>query len=103
MTRAKICLVLLAGACTLLRLAAIRGDFGLDEIWSWVIAYRCRSLWEMASIAHDNNHILNSLVLYELKSEVAHKWLFRLPAALYPSMPVSPWFSRACSTKLNSF
>ena len=90
MSRPTVWLVLFASVAVALRLAAIRGDFTLDEVWSWVIAGQCQSPWDVLTFGHDNNHILNTLWLYALPSGFEHKWLFRLPAALASSLAL--WF-----------
>lgn len=77
---------LAAVAC---RLAASRGDLTLDEIWSVLIAGRASSALHIPMIAHDNNHILNTLVVYALGPDAA-QIAYRLPAALAASLAL--WF-----------
>jgi len=69
-------LVLLAGV---LRLLAARGDLWLDEVWSLQMLAELRSPLEIFGLRHDNNHLLNSLLLWALRgfdSDLA----WRLPA-----------------------
>ena len=90
MKRATAVLLLFSIFAVALRLAAVRGDFVLDEIWSWMIAIQCESPWQIVTYGHDNNHILNTLVLYTLEPAIAHKWLLRLPAAAASCLAL--WF-----------
>jgi hypothetical protein len=59
---------LVAAACLaafgLLRLLAAFGDFYVDEIWSFYFARQMKSVLDVFSLNHDNNHILNTLYLY---------------------------------------
>jgi len=59
-----VALILATGA--ILRCFAITDDFWLDEIWSLSIAMKAGSAWEVFEMAHDNNHLLNTLFLYVL-------------------------------------
>jgi hypothetical protein len=43
---------------------AARGDLWLDEIWSLYLLRNAKHLWDVLSIQHDNNHILNSAWLF---------------------------------------
>jgi hypothetical protein len=43
---------------------AARGDLWLDEIWSLYLLRNAKQLWDVLSIQHDNNHILNSAWLF---------------------------------------
>ncbi len=54
--------ILLAGF-TLLILAA-RGDFWLDEVWSFGWAANAVTPWDVFRVTHDNNHPLNTLWLW---------------------------------------
>lgn len=88
-----LCLAILglAAAC---RIYASLDDFWLDEIWSWEIARSCSSAWEilvppepsspaerMVSPRLDNNHVLNTWILYFLGPD--RYWLaYRIPAVL---------------------
>lgn len=73
----------------LLRAAAARGDFWLDEIWSWMaVRDRVHGAADVfLRIRHDNNHILNSLWIHTLGLDVDWHW-YRLPAVLGGSLAV---------------
>ena len=88
--RATVPLVVLAVTAVGLRLAAARGDLVLDEIWSWLIASQAESAWQIFVMPVDNNHILNTLVLYALGPK-APLWAYRLPAVLAGSLAL--WFA----------
>src|SRR3954452_10860912 len=65
-----------------LRIWASLDDFWLDEIWSWVKAMQLKSPLEVFTrVHHDNNHHLNTLVLYAIGRD-APFYLYRLPAVL---------------------
>ncbi|MBC7782901.1 MAG: hypothetical protein H7144_03600 [Burkholderiales bacterium] len=59
-----------------IRLAAASGGPWLDEIWSWEIARSGDVL-----VAHDNNHLLNTLWLW-LMRDITSTLAWRLPAAV---------------------
>lgn len=59
-----------------IRVVAASGDPWLDEIWSWQIARSGEVL-----VAHDNNHLLNTLWLWICR-ETPAAILWRLPAVL---------------------
>lgn len=62
------------------RLLAAMDDFWLDEIWSWLIATRIESVGQIfTKIRHDNNHFLNTWVIYSLGTD-RHWFYYRLPA-----------------------
>lgn len=63
------------------RLAASRGDLGLDEVWTLEMLRNVDSAWHIFALNHDNNHIVNSLVVYAL-GPTAPLIAYRLPAAL---------------------
>ena len=71
-----------------LRLAACRGDAGLDEVWSMRLVERVDHLsgvfW---GISHDNNHFLNSAWLYLVDPD-APVWVWRLPAVVLGTLTV---------------
>lgn len=73
-----VALVLLAG---LLRLLAARGDLWLDEVWSLELLAQLHSPLEIFTLRHDNNHLLNSLLLWFLRP-FDGDLLLRLPAVL---------------------
>ena len=62
------------------RLLASLDDFWLDEIWSWLLATRVQSATQIVTqIRHDNNHFLNTWVIYMLGTD-RHWFVYRLPA-----------------------
>lgn len=62
------------------RCLAARGDLWLDEIWSLHFAQSVSSFWEIVTrIHHDNNHILNTFLVYML-GEHENVVVYRLPA-----------------------
>lgn len=63
-----------------LRLAASFDDFWLDEIWSWIMATQAKSFLQIAlGMRHDNNHVLNTWIIYLFPPETP--WIaYRLPA-----------------------
>jgi hypothetical protein len=62
------------------RLAAARGELAFDEIWTWMLAARSKSALEiLVGLSLDNNHILNTLVVYALGPN-AEPLTYRLPA-----------------------
>ncbi len=83
-------LFLAAVAAVALRLAAVTGDPVLDEVWSWLIALLAKSAREIFVTYADNNHILNTLVIYAWGPR-APVWAYRLPAALAGSLGL--WFA----------
>lgn len=59
-------LVIIIGIGAILRiLCATKGDFWLDEIWSYNIAFE-HSLLGVISLSHDNNHLLNTIFMHLL-------------------------------------
>jgi hypothetical protein len=64
-----------------LRLAAMRGDLVFDEIWTMLILASLDSGWQIPYFNHDNNHVLNSLVMYGLGPGVP-PIAYRVPATL---------------------
>ena len=69
-------------AAIVLRFWASLDDFWLDEIWSWIGAGLLQRPFEVFTrIHHDNNHHLNTLVLYALGRD-APFYVYRLPAVL---------------------
>jgi hypothetical protein len=64
----------------LVRLAATRNDLWLDEIWTLTLLDTVHSpLGILTELHHDNNHVLNSLLLYFLRPLRAD-WVYRIPA-----------------------
>lgn len=75
--------VVVAGAA--LRVALARGDLWLDELWSLSFARQITWPWHvLTAIHHDNNHPLNTFVLYvTAKVAGAHG-----PSIVYRLMPI---------------
>ena len=74
--------VAIVAAAAALRFAASFGDLWLDEIWSWSLTLNLSSAWSiLTEIEHDNNHFLNTFVIYLLGPN-ASPWLYRFPAVL---------------------
>lgn len=66
----------------ILRFWASLDNFWLDEIWSWMMVRQLKSPLEIFTRLHyDNNHHLNTWVLYAFGPE-APLYLYRLPAVL---------------------
>ncbi|MGE0759725.1 MAG: hypothetical protein AB7O38_22100 [Pirellulaceae bacterium] len=73
--------IMLAGAL-FLRLAATTGELWLDEIWSLELASSVASpLRIFTDLRHDNNHLLNTCLLWLLGPELAPA-ACRIPAVL---------------------
>ena len=69
-------LTLLAGvtAGAVLRVWAAFGDFWLDEIMSLGLAQSISHPWEILTLHHDNNHILNTLYLFLIGKQQNWVW-----------------------------
>ena len=81
---------------TLLRCLGIRGDFWLDEIWSYDIARSLTSpLQILTAVHHDNNHYLNTFFLYELGEQAVWQ-VYRIPALLAGIAALAVGFVVAC-------
>ncbi|MGE5191787.1 MAG: hypothetical protein ACM3U2_04750 [Deltaproteobacteria bacterium] len=72
-----------------LRLAAMRGDLVLDEIWTLLILAPMESVWQIFLFNHDNNHLLNTLIVYGLGASVP-PIVYRIPATLASCLAL--WF-----------
>jgi hypothetical protein len=72
-----------------LRLAAARGDLVFDEVWTWHIVRTTDAAWKIPFRAIDNNHILNTLIVYAIGLD-APPFAYRLPAVLAGSIAL--WF-----------
>jgi hypothetical protein len=59
----------ITAAAFALRLLSARGDFWADEIWSMDLARQARTPWEIFGMRTDNNHVLNTLVLFALRDQ----------------------------------
>jgi hypothetical protein len=77
-------IVLLAG---IVRLAGTRGDLYVDEIWSWNYMNQANGLSGILAKKHDNNHILNTIIMY-LIGPAAKDAAYRWPAAAASSATV---------------
>lgn len=66
-----------------LRLAAARGDFFMDEIWSWMMARKFTSALQIfTQFELANNHLLNTFFVYILGDQ--HNWvIYRIPAVVF--------------------
>lgn len=91
---AAVALLAVALLAVALRLAAAGGDLVLDEIWSLRIASLAESAGQIVVTHVDNNHILNTLVLYIL-GPGAPFWAYRLPAVLAGSLALGFAFQLA--------
>ena len=85
----------------LVRWLASRGDFWLDEIWTWLLVQQqVRTDFDVITrILHDNNHILNSWVMFRMGPEQS-LGLYRLPAVIAGTAAVAlaGWQARSRST-----
>lgn len=80
-------IVIIALAC-ILRVAAGLDEFWLDEIWTWMWAQEAEtSLDILTRIKHDNNHVLNTLIV-DLMPPNAHWFYYRLPAMIAGALAV---------------
>ena len=84
-----ILLAVIAVAAIGLRLGAMRGDLMLDEIWTLLLAVNVQSVWEIFFLNHDNNHILNTLIVYGLGTN-SPPIAYRIPATLAGCLAL--WF-----------
>jgi hypothetical protein len=76
-------------ATALVRLLAARGDLWLDEIWTLDMLARLKSPLEILTrLHHDNNHVLNSIVLWCLRGS-NNDFALRLPAVFCGSLAVA--------------
>lgn len=64
----------------LIRVLASLDDFVLDEVWSFSLAGRMTSGWDVWRLAHANNHPLNTLLVYLLGDR--HVEWYRVPSVL---------------------
>ena len=73
--------IALVGIGLALRLRAGLGDFWLDEIMSWGLARTAKSPWAIFQQRVDNNHLLNTLLMYCMGDQ---RWwpVYRIPAML---------------------
>src|SRR6476620_3483199 len=77
-----VAVVIAIALAVVLRFWASLDNFWLDEIWSWMMVRQLKSPLEVFTrLHHDNNHYLNTLVLYAFGPD-APLYLYRLPAVL---------------------
>jgi hypothetical protein len=84
---------LACGLGLLLRVLALGNEFWLDEIWSWQAVHTLRWPWQvLTDLRSDNNHHLNSLVLWFWPAGTAWPW-YRLHSLLagMASVVVAAW------------
>jgi hypothetical protein len=83
--------ILILVLATVLRLAATLGDLAIDEVWSLgFVRYRVHSIAEIFALRHDNNHLLNTFILYVLGPN-AWGICYRIAAAVVSILAV--WLS----------
>jgi hypothetical protein len=70
------------GLAGLIRIAAATGDLYIDEIWSWwFVRNVTKRFVDLLALRHDNNHLLNTMIMYVLGTDVPGMW-YRIPAVL---------------------
>jgi MFS family permease len=80
----------------MLRIAAARGELWLDEIWTIQGVQAAHSPADIVlSLKHDNNHFLNSFMVYLIGPDGA-AWMNRCPAVIAGSLTVllAGWIQR---------
>ena len=83
--------ILILGLAAILRLAATLGDLAIDEVWSlWFVRFRIRSIADIFALRHDNNHLLNTIIIYSLGPN-AWGIYYRIAAAVASILAV--WLS----------
>ncbi|HZZ29773.1 MAG TPA: hypothetical protein VFE46_17390 [Pirellulales bacterium] len=84
-----ILLVALGLIIAALRLAAARGELWFDEVWTiqGVQAAVHSPTDIVLRVKHDNNHFLNSLVVYWIGPD-GTAWMYRLPAVIFGTLTV---------------
>lgn len=56
-------------------------EFWMDEIWTWELSQTAKHPWQVFQIKHDNNHLLNTLVVYLLGPD--QPWMvYRIPTMI---------------------
>ncbi|MEX0729022.1 MAG: glycosyltransferase family 39 protein [Planctomycetaceae bacterium] len=99
-----VCAIMLTAL--LIRWRASLGEFWLDEIWSWFMVQVNVQSWSdvILTLKHDNNHFLNSWIIYGLGPE--RDWTtYRLPAVLFGTATVAlaGWWGRRQGTSAGWF
>ena len=86
-------LTLLAGvtAGAVLRVWAACDDFWLDEIMSLGLAQGISHSWEILTLHHDNNHILNTLYLFLIGQQQNWVWYRILSVVTGTAFAVVSW------------
>ena len=93
--------ILILGLAATLRVAATLGDLAIDEVWSlWFVRYKVRNIADIFALRHDNNHILNTMILYVLGSN-ALGICYRVAAAMASILAV--WFSGRIAVRRGGF
>ncbi len=93
--------ILIFGLAAALRLVATLGDLAIDEVWSlWFVRYKIRNIADIFALRHDNNHLLNTMILYVLGSRV---WgiCYRIAAAIASILAV--WLSGRIAIRHGGF
>src|SRR5688572_10512453 len=85
---------------SVLRILVLDNELFVDEVWSLVGSYRAHTLLNILDRRHDNNHLLNTAVLWWIGPH-AQSWLYRLHsvAASIASVPLG-WFAGAALADL---
>lgn len=90
--------VVIVALAAALRIVALQDGFWLDEIWSYLYARDVNSLYEVFTRHRiDNNHLLNTLVLWQLGDQLDWR-VYRLPVAFCGVATVALaglWLSRS--------
>lgn len=82
-------LLVIVAAGGVLRALASRGDLWLDEIWSVLVIEQLGDPWQVVTrFRHDNNHVLNSLLIRALGGG-RPDWVYRVPAVLAGTLLVA--------------
>ncbi len=94
-------MILAIGLAAVMRFAATSGDLALDEIWSlWFVNNTIRSFFEIFAVRHDNNHLLNTMVMYVI-GPTWHGIIHRIPAALVSILSV--WLAGRIAMRRGGF
>jgi hypothetical protein len=76
-----------------LRLLAARGDFWLDEVWTYKLVMKADSLWDLlANVKHDNNHFVNSLFVWLLGPDRSD-FAYRIPAVISGTLSIAAFMA----------
>lgn len=71
--------------------SALTSELMIDEVWSALWLERSDTLWQAASIRHDNNHPLNTAAMYLMKDSggASYRWLAVLAG---PALVLAAWW-----------